>query len=43
MIYMEPTQLGIDPLIKTWMDHCLPEFLDEEQIETVQVLIIEHK
>ncbi|XP_052058680.1 dynein axonemal heavy chain 3-like isoform X1 [Mytilus californianus] len=38
MIYLDPLQLGWDPLIKSWMENELPPNLNEEQKETIQLL-----
>ena len=37
MIYMEPLQLGWQPLVKSWMDNKLPDFINEDQRNTIQV------
>ena len=37
MIYLDPLQLGWDPLIKSWMENELPQNLNDEQKETIKV------
>ncbi len=37
MIYMEPLQLGWQPLVQSWMKHDLPESFTEDQRKTIQV------
>ena len=37
MIYMEPSQLGPEALIKSWIEHCLPKTLTEQQVNVVEV------
>ena len=37
MIYMEPLQLGWEPLVKSWMQNRLPDFMNEDQKTTLQV------
>lgn len=39
MIYMEPMQLGWEPLIKSWMNVALPSVFTDDQRETVQVCL----
>ena len=34
---MEPSQLGFDPLVKSWMENEFPSNLTEDQRKTVQV------
>ncbi|KAL4226017.1 Dynein heavy chain 3 [Mactra antiquata] len=38
MIYMDPLQLGWEPLVKTWMMKDLPDKLIPEQKETIQMM-----
>ena len=40
MIYLDPLQLGWDPLIKSWMENDLPQNLNEEQKETIKVCCV---
>ena len=37
MIYMEPQQLGIDPLFQSWLKSKLPEVCNNEQKHIIQV------
>nr|XP_054750956.1 dynein axonemal heavy chain 3-like isoform X12 [Lytechinus pictus] len=38
MIYMEPSQLGWQPLVASWMEHEVPDFITKQQKETMQML-----
>ncbi|XP_077987554.1 dynein axonemal heavy chain 3-like isoform X2 [Glandiceps talaboti] len=38
MIYMEPVQLGTKPLVETWIEHELPDFITKNQKDTIQLL-----
>ncbi|XP_022099330.1 dynein heavy chain 3, axonemal-like isoform X3 [Acanthaster planci] len=38
MIYMEPVQLGWEPLVKSWMQHQLPDFMTKPQREMVRMM-----
>ena len=40
MIYMEPLQLGWEPLVKSWMNKELPDILTADQRKTIQVMWI---
>jgi len=40
MIYMDPLQLGWEPLVKSWMNTSLPDKLIQEQKDTIQVQYI---
>ena len=37
MIYMEPVQLGWKPLVTSWMEHQLPDFVTKPQRELIGV------
>ena len=37
MIYMDPHQLGWQPLVKSWMEQKLPDKMTAEQKETIRV------
>ncbi len=37
MIYMEPIQLGWKPLVTSWMEHQLPDFVTKPQQEMIGV------
>lgn len=37
MIYLDPLQLGWEPLVKSWMENELPEKLNAEQKDTIKV------
>ena len=37
MIYMDPLQLGWQPLVKSWMVQSLPDKLTPEQRDTIRV------
>ena len=37
MIYMDPLQLGWEPLVTSWMQTSLPDFMTNEQRDTVRV------
>ncbi|KAL3852322.1 hypothetical protein ACJMK2_015979 [Sinanodonta woodiana] len=38
MIYMDPLQLGWQPLVKSWMQTSLPDKLTNEQKETIELM-----
>ncbi|XP_041458176.1 dynein heavy chain 3, axonemal-like isoform X7 [Lytechinus variegatus] len=38
MIYMEPSQLGWQPLVASWMEHEVPDFITKQQKETMEML-----
>ena len=37
MIYMEPLQLGWEPLVTSWLAKNLPDFITQDQRETIRV------
>ena len=37
MIYMDPLQLGWEPLVTSWMQTSLPDFMTNEQRDTIRV------
>ena len=34
---MDPLQLGWEPLVTSWMQTCLPDFMTNEQRDTIRV------
>ncbi|XP_071486244.1 dynein axonemal heavy chain 3-like [Diadema antillarum] len=38
MIYMEPSQLGWQPLVASWLEHECPDFITKAQKDTMQLL-----
>ncbi len=38
MIYMEPSQLGWEPLVQSWIEHELPESFTDAQRKMIQVI-----
>jgi hypothetical protein len=40
MIYLDPLQLGWDPLIKSWMENELPPNLNDEHLKIEQRLLM---
>ena len=38
MIYMEPLQLGWEPLVTSWLAKSLPDFITQDQRETIRVI-----
>ena len=38
MIYMEPLQLGPEPLVTSWMENQLPDIITPDQRKMIQVL-----
>ena len=38
MIYMEPTQLGWEPLVTSWMESGLPDLVTAEHKELIRLL-----
>jgi dynein heavy chain len=37
MIYLEPQQLGIQPLLTSWLQHKLPDFVAQDQKAMIEV------
>ena len=40
MIYMEPHQLGWKPLVTSWMEHDMPDFITTSMAETLKVFVV---
>ncbi|XP_071815449.1 dynein axonemal heavy chain 3-like isoform X3 [Apostichopus japonicus] len=38
MIYMEPSQLGWQPLVESWLEHSIPDFITGPQKEIIRLL-----
>ncbi|KAJ8047551.1 Dynein heavy chain 3, axonemal [Holothuria leucospilota] len=38
MIYMEPSQLGWQPLVASYLQHCVPDFVTNSQKEVIKLL-----